>query len=173
MKSFPFLSLCALLVVSSIPACEKIKNLASSYDRKAKPAPAASAAGPLVTEISESSYDAFPAQPGKVVIVDFYADDCGLCLQLAPILERIASDQRGKVLVGKVNVDKFSKLAIREGVRDLPDVRIYSDGRLVDKFVGLPAESEIRSRIETYASATKQFTQPMAKDWLPAGMKRR
>jgi putative thioredoxin len=128
-------------------------------------------------------------QRGRVVIVDFHAEWCGPCRQLGPILEKIANEKQGLVLVGKVNVDHNKQLAADEGVRGIPDVRIYRDGKLVDKFVGLPSEGDVRQRIESQlkglppiapaaAESTKSktaepVTTPMSKDWLPDGMKRR
>ena len=89
-------------------------------------------------------------QPGKVVVIDFYADWCGPCRKLGPILDQIASEHGGKILVGKVNVDQNRELASSEGVRGIPDVRIFRDGREVDRFVGLPGESEVRRRLEVH-----------------------
>lgn len=154
----------------------------------AKPAPPAAASnGSWVSEIPEGAYDSFPLQAGKVVVVDFYADWCGPCRQLAPILDRIASEHGGSVVIGKVNIDKSSQLASQEKVRSIPDVRIYRDGKRVDQFIGLPEESEVRRRIESHlaglpalaADATAKpqsaepLTRPMSKDWMPPGVKRR
>lgn len=184
MNLFPLLAIAALGVLSS---CEKVKDLAGRIGKPS--APAAPFAGPLVSEISESDFDSFVAQPGRVVIVDFYADWCGPCRQLAPILDQIATEKRGTVLVGKVNVDKSGALAARHGVQGIPDVRIFRDGKQVDQFVGLPGESVVRSKIEALAKglqapppaaagagkaeAGKPLAQPMSKDWLPPGMQRR
>ncbi len=144
--------------------------------------------GSWVITIPQGGYDSFRLQPGKVVVIDFHADWCGPCRQLGPILEKIASDHGGKILVGKVNVDEYREIAAKEGVQGIPDVRIYRDGGEVDRFVGLPDESEVRRRLETQLIGLPQSTsaageakpdppaqapQPMSKDWLPPGMQRR
>ena len=185
MNALPLLAFAAIGALSS---CEKVKNLAGRIGKPSPPAaPAVPYAGPLVSEISESDFDAFIAQPGRVVIVDFYADWCGPCRKLAPILDQIATEQRGTVLVGKVNVDKSGALASRHGVKSIPDVRIFRDGKSVDQFVGLPGESAVRTKIEAQAKglpppppaaagkakAGEPLTQPMSKDWMPPGMQRR
>lgn len=184
---FPLLAIAALGALSS---CEKVKDLAGRIGKPSAPAaPAVPYAGPLVSEISESDFDSFVAQPGRVVIVDFYADWCGPCRKLAPILDQIATEKRGTVLVGKVNVDKSGALAARHKVQGIPDVRIFRDGKQVDQFVGLPGESAVRSKIEVHAKGlqtpppaaagagkaetSEPLAQPMSKDWLPPGMQRR
>jgi thioredoxin len=166
-----------------VPSCEKIRGLAGRFSKK--PPPAAAHPGSLVSQIPDGGYDTFRLQTGRIVIIDFYADWCGPCRQLAPILDRIATEQQGRVVVGKVNVDNFRELASREGVNGIPDVRIFIDGKQVDKFVGLPPETEVRRRIESHAKGlalptseaapqpAKPVTSPMDKDWLPNGMRRR
>jgi thioredoxin 1 len=182
-NALPLLAIAALAALSS---CEKVKDLAGRIGKPSAPAaPAVPYAGPLVSEISESDFDSFVAQPGRLVIVDFYADWCGPCRKLAPILDQIAAGKRGAVLVGKVNVDRSGALAARHGVQGIPDVRIFRDGKQVDQFVGLPGESAVRSKIESLAKglqapppagkaeAGEPLSQPMSKDWLPPGMQRR
>jgi thioredoxin len=156
--------------------------------KPAAEATASSGSGSWVSNIPQGGYDSFRLQPGKVVVIDFYADWCGPCRQLSPILEKIASEHGGKILIGKVNVDEYREIAAKEGVQGIPDVRIFRDGSQVDRFVGMPDESEVRRRLEVHliglpqptpaADGTKpdksqQAPQPMSKDWLPPGMHRR
>jgi len=186
MKTFPIV----LLAVScGLSSCDKAKALAGRFTKKtAVETPAATPPGSWVTTIPDNGYDAFRLQTGKVVVIDFYADWCGPCRKLSPILEKIASDHGGKILVGKVNVDQYREIASREGVKSIPDVRILRDGAEVDRFVGLPDENEVRRRLEIHTHglpksgeakpATPQpsaqpSAQPMTKDWLPPGMQRR
>jgi thioredoxin len=186
MKLFPMV---LLAVFSGLVSCEKVREMAGRFTKK----PAAevgtpAAAGSWVTHIPQGGYDAFRQQSGKLVVIDFYADWCGPCRQLGPILDKIAGEHGGKILIGKVNVDQNEVLASREGVRGIPDVRIFRDGAEVDRFVGLPVESEVRRRLETHIkglsehspeavdanpAAPKPSAQPMSKDWLPPGMQRR
>lgn len=156
--------------------------------KPAAEAVASTGSGSWVIAIPQGGYDSFRLQPGKVVVIDFYADWCGPCRQLGPILEKIANEHGGKILIGKVNVDDYREIASKEGVQGIPDVRIYRDGGQVDRFVGLPDESEVRRRLEVHLAGLSQSTpaaggaipgkpqqdpQPMSKDWLPPGMQRR
>lgn len=181
-------ALCAvLLAVLLLPSCEKAKDLASSFGMNTKSRPPVAYAGSLVTDLDKTNYDKFSDQPGRVVLVDFHADWCGPCKMLGPILEKIAEENKGLVLVGKVNVDSNKDIAAKEGVGGIPDVRVYRDGRLIDKFVGAPGEAQLREKIKGYtaglqavpapaaaATATPGATPtPMSKDWLPPGMSRR
>jgi thioredoxin len=183
MKSFPIIM---LAVSCGLSSCDKARELAGRFNKKpAAEAPATTASGPLVTTIAQDGYDSFRQQRGKVVVIDFYADWCGPCQKLGPILEKIAGEHGGKILIGKVNVDQNRELASREKVQGIPDVRIFRDGAEVDRFVGLPDESEVRLRLETHtrglpetgeakpATPQPSAPQPMSKDWLPPGMQRR
>ena len=173
-----------ILMTLALPSCDKARELAGSFSGKASSRPPVAYAGSLVADLDSSSYSKFPDQPGRVVLVDFHADWCGPCKKLGPILEQIARENHGLVLVGKVNVDTHKDIAAKEGVGGIPDVRVYRDGKLIDKFVGAPGEAQLREKIKGYteglqpvpaapaATAGSQPT-PMSKDWLPPGMSRR
>lgn len=181
-------ALFAIIPLCGLSSCDKARELAGKIKVQSTQT-TASRPGEWVTQISAADYDSFRSQPGKVVVIDFYADWCGPCRMLAPILDRLAAENGGRVLVGKVNVDQNRELATREEVRGIPDVRIFRDGREVERFVGLPAEEEVRQRIanqtmqlataapdapENGAPATPEPTiAPAPKDWLPPGMQRR
>jgi len=183
-----------LITLFASSSCEKVRTIIRKGGGKptAPAAPAVASTpytGPAVSEISENDFESFRQQTGKVIVIDFYADWCGPCKKLGPILDQVASSHQGQVLVGKVNVDKSPKISTSHGVKSIPDVRIFRDGKEVDRFVGLPPAAEVRRRIENHLKAlppvapkpveaekpkpTTPMTQPMSKDWLPEGMKRR
>lgn len=186
MKSFPIV---LLGVFTGLVSCEKAREMAGRFTKNpAAEATARSGSGSWVTTVPPDGFESFRMQRDKVVVIDFYADWCGPCRKLGPLLDKIASDHGGNILIGKVNVDQNRGIASSEGVQGIPDVRIYRDGIEVDRFVGLPAESEVRRRLEVHVkelpkqspaageekSATPQpSAQPMSKDWLPPGMQRR
>jgi thioredoxin 1 len=86
---------------------------------------------------------------GQPVVVDFYADWCGPCRMMAPVLERLAGEYAGKVTVGKLDVDVNQDIAIRYGVMAMPTLGLFRDGKLVDRLVGYPGSAApIRSWID-------------------------
>jgi len=70
------------------------------------------------------------------VLVDFWAEWCGPCRMISPLLEQIASDHAGKVVVGKVNVDQEQALASKYGIQSIPAFFIFKNGQVTDQFVG-------------------------------------
>jgi thioredoxin len=186
---------CLLLVLCTLPACDKVREALKQPAKPVVPstrsevqAAAPAASGQLVNDITAADFESFTRQPGKLAIVDFHAHWCGPCRQLAPILEKIAAEHHGHVLIGKINVDQNREFAAAQGVNGIPDVRIFRDGSQVDRFVGLPPEQEVRKRIADHATGlsptpadaagqpnkpAEPTIQPMSKDWLPPGMQRR
>ena len=91
---------------------------------------------------------------GQPVVVDFYADWCGPCRMMAPVLERLAGEYAGKVTVGKLDVDVNQDIAIRYGVMAMPTLGLFRDGKLVDRLVGYPGSAApIRAWIDKHLSA--------------------
>ena len=82
------------------------------------------------------------------ILVDFWADWCGPCWIMNPILEEIAQDYRGKVKVGKLNVDENPKATSRHGIRSIPTLIIFKNGKPVDKIIGAFPKSHISKSIE-------------------------
>ena len=74
---------------------------------------------------------------GKLMMVDFWADWCGPCKMLAPVMEALDRQYAGRATVGKVNVDEEGELAIRYGVMNIPTVIFFKDGKEIDRRVGV------------------------------------
>lgn len=88
----------------------------------------------------------------KPVILDFYADWCGPCQALLPVLEAVQSEYPQDVVIAKINVDHNSELAKQFNVRSIPSVFFMKDKNIVDEFKGLQSKSEIDKRVVSLVS---------------------
>lgn len=96
------------------------------------------------------SRDVIDASKNQLVLVDFWAAWCGPCRSLAPVLEKLVTEYAGAVKLVKVDTDAEQALAAQFGIRSLPTVYLFKDGEIVDQFMGVQPESEIRDRIDKF-----------------------
>lgn len=106
---------------------------------KAPPSPAAAARAPSIIEVDAKNFVALLNSPVPVIL-DCYATWCDPCKKLTPVLEKIVGKYPGRVILGKLDVDKHPELAAQLNVSSLPAVFGLCEGKLVDRFVGMPTE---------------------------------
>ena len=100
--------------------------------------------------MNESNFDkeVIRASGEKMVIVDFWASWCMPCRMLAPAIEKIAEELKDKVIVAKLNVDENKALAAKYDIMSIPNVKLFKDGKVIDEFVGVKSEKEIKEWLE-------------------------
>lgn len=91
----------------------------------------------MALQITDASFDEVVLKSDKPVLVDFWATWCGPCRMLGPVIEELATEYEGRVVVGKVDVDNNQEFAAKYGVRNIPTVLIFKDGEVVGRQVGV------------------------------------
>jgi thioredoxin 1 len=103
-----------------------------------------------ILDLDEDNFDETIRNGGGTILVDFWASWCGPCKQLAPRLEQLATELKGRARVAKVNVETEGNLANRYNVRSVPTLMLFRDGRVVDQMVGAAPTDQIRHLIDKH-----------------------
>ncbi len=102
-------------------------------------------------EINEANFESEVLQSNQPVLVDFWAEWCGPCKMLAPVLDEIALEQSGRVKVAKVNVDSNPGLAARFGIQSIPTLLYFVGGEVKDQTVGVLSKRAIVAKLDKLA----------------------
>jgi thioredoxin 1 len=90
------------------------------------------------------------ALSGGVSVVDFWAEWCGPCRLIGPIIDDLAASYEGRVNIGKVNVDENPEISLKYGIRSIPTILIIKDGEVVDKQVGVTTKAALDAKIAAH-----------------------
>lgn len=99
-------------------------------------------------KFTAANFEAEVLQSDKPVLVDFYADWCGPCKMMAPLVEQLAKDYEGKAVVGKLNIDDEESIAAQYHVMTIPTLAVFKGGKLVDKVIGVNSKEDVKAMID-------------------------
>jgi thioredoxin 1 len=101
----------------------------------------------MALEFNDSNFNQDVLQSDQPVLVDFWAEWCGPCRMIGPMVEELSTEFEGKAKVGKMNVDENSNTPAEYGIRSIPTLLIFKGGELVDKVVGVVPKHDLVSRL--------------------------
>ena len=102
----------------------------------------------MVYKFDESNFEAEVLKSDLPVFVDFYADWCGPCKMMSPVIDKLAEEYEGKIKVGKVNVDENGDLAVRYGIMSIPNMVFFKNGEVADRVVGAIPKPAMKEKFE-------------------------
>jgi len=101
-----------------------------------------------IKNVSDASFDSDVLQSGQPVLVDYWAAWCGPCKMIAPILEEVATEYAGRLTVAKLNVDENQDTAAKYGVRGIPTLMLFKDGKAAATKVGALSKSQLTAFLD-------------------------
>lgn len=105
-------------------------------------------AGDDVKVFTEEKFDSEVISSELPVVVDFWAQWCGPCKMLTPIIEELASEYKGSVVMGKIDIDSNPQLATKYGIISIPSLLFFKNGQIVDQHTGLLAKGPLKEKID-------------------------
>lgn len=99
-------------------------------------------------KFTDDSFQEDVLKSEKPVLVDFWAEWCGPCKMIGPVVEEMAGEYEGQAKIGKVNVDENPEISTKYGIRSIPSLLIFKDGEVVDQIVGAVPKSQLKKQLE-------------------------
>ncbi len=108
-------------------------------------------ASPLISALTQDNFDKEVLQSATPVLVDFWAEWCGPCKMIAPVLDELADEYDGKIKIRKVNVDEQQALAAKYGIRAIPTLLLISKGEVAEQMVGAKSKRDLKASLDRVA----------------------
>jgi thioredoxin 1 len=108
-------------------------------------------ASPLISALTQDNFDKEVLQSATPVLVDFWAEWCGPCKMIAPVLDELADEYEGKVKIGKVNIDEQQALATKYGIRAIPTLLLINKGEVAEQMVGAKSKRDLKASLDRVA----------------------
>ncbi|MDX2171980.1 MAG: thioredoxin [Bacteroidota bacterium] len=102
----------------------------------------------MAIEITDANFDELVLKSDKPVLVDFWAEWCGPCRMVGPVVEEMSKEYEGKAVIGKVNVDLNSNISSTYGIRNIPTLLYFKNGQVVDKQVGVVPKATLAAKLD-------------------------
>jgi len=102
----------------------------------------------MALEFTDENFEELALKSDKPVLVDFWAEWCGPCRMVTPIVEELSKDYEGTAIVGKVNVDNNDEISAKFGIRNIPTILFIKNGEVVDKQVGAVQKSVLAEKLD-------------------------
>lgn len=131
---------------SPVPEPEATDNSAEANEKEASKTEKTQSA--TTVEITDANFDQMVLKSDKVVLIDFWAPWCKPCLAIAPTMKELANEYAGKLVVGKLDIDKNPALTQKYGIEAIPMIMIFNKGKLVDKVMGAFPKEEYKKKID-------------------------
>jgi thioredoxin 1 len=106
----------------------------------------------MATQLTDSNFKETVLDSGKVTLVDFWAEWCGPCKAIGPMIEEISKEYEGKAIIGKVDVDSNPETAMKYGIRNIPTILFIKGGQVVDKQVGAVPKASLVAMLNKHLS---------------------
>ncbi|HMO38708.1 MAG TPA: thioredoxin [Saprospiraceae bacterium] len=103
----------------------------------------------MAFELTDANFQETALEREGLTVIDFWAEWCGPCRMISPIVEELAQEYDGKVLVGKVDVDTNPEISMKYGIRSIPTILFLKNGEVVDKHVGATSKQVLANKIES------------------------
>ena len=101
-------------------------------------------------QVTDNTFEEVVMNSSTPILVDFWAEWCGPCKMIAPVLEELAGEMDGQILIGKLDVDHNPDTAMAFGVMSIPTLLLFKDGQPVDRIVGFQPKAQLKKRLETH-----------------------